>query len=421
MDSLVKKPEVLALIPARGGSKGIPRKNIKLFAGFPLISYSIAAGRQAQSVTRVIVSTDDEEIAAEARRWGAETPFLRPPELAQDQTTDLPVFQHALRWLRENEGYTPDLVIQLRPTSPIRPRLCVDEAVALLRNHPDADSLRGVVPSGQNPYKMWRLQGKEEPMIPLLKLDGIAEPFNAPRQSLPPTYWQTGHIDVIRPRVILEGNSMSGRNILPYLIDPRYTVDIDTPFDWLRYEWLVRNADLDMVDPASKRRKLPAKISLVAMDFDGVLTDNLVYVDQDGSERVASSRGDSMGIRLVREALPINFVVISTETNPVVSARCRKLNLEVYQGVNDKPALLKQLLQERQVPAGEVVFIGNDVNDVGCFDLAAYAVAPADAEPEVRRRADLVLTRKGGKGAVREFCDLLLQNAGKILPTQEKK
>jgi len=203
---LVKKPEVLALIPARGGSKGIPRKNIKLFAGFPLISYSIAAGRQAQSVTRVIVSTDDEEIAAEARRWGAETPFLRPPELAQDQTTDLPVFQHALRWLRENEGYTPDLVIQLRPTSPIRPRLCVDEAVALLRNHPDADSLRGVVPSGQNPYKMWRLQGKEEPMIPLLKLDGIAEPFNAPRQSLPPTYWQTGHIDVIRPRVILEGN-----------------------------------------------------------------------------------------------------------------------------------------------------------------------------------------------------------------------
>ena len=285
---MVKKPEVLALIPARGGSKGIPRKNIKLFAGFPLISYSIAAGRQAQSVTRVIVSTDDEEIAAEARRWGAETPFLRPPELAQDQTTDLPVFQHALRWLRENEGYTPDLVIQLRPTSPIRPRLCVDEAVALLRNHPDADSLRGVVPSGQNPYKMWRLQGKEEPMIPLLKLDGIAEPFNAPRQSLPPTYWQTGHIDVIRPRVILEGNSMSGRKILPYLIDPRYTVDIDTPFDWLRYEWLVRNADLDMVDPASKRRKLPAKISLVAMDFDGVLTDNLVYVDQDGSERVAS-------------------------------------------------------------------------------------------------------------------------------------
>ncbi len=411
MDSVVKKPEVLAIVPARGGSKGIPRKNINLFAGYPLISYSIAAGLQAESVTRVIVSTDDEEIAAVARQWGAETPFMRPPELAQDQTTDLPVFQHALRWLKENEGYSPDLVIHLRPTSPIRPHNCIDEAVALLQRNPVADSVRGVVPSGQNPYKMWRLQGTHEPMVPLLNLDEIVEPFNAPRQALPPTFWQTGHIDVIRPRVILEENSMSGGNILPYLIDPRFTVDIDTPFDWLRYEWLVRNGNLDMVDPASKRRKLPARISLVAMDFDGVLTDNLVYVDQDGSERVASSRGDSMGIRLVREALPVEFVVISTETNPVVSARCKKIKVEVFQGINDKPAVLKQLLLERNIPAEETVFIGNDVNDLGCFDVAGYAVTPVDAEPEVKRRADLVLTRPGGKGAVREFCDILLHNA----------
>lgn len=409
MDSVVNKPETLAIIPARGGSKGIPRKNIKPFAGYPLISYSIAAALQAESVTRVIVSTDDEEIAAVARQWGAETPFARPAELARDATTDLPVFQHALRWLEQNEGYSPDLVIQLRPTSPIRPRQCVDEAVALLRRNPGADSVRGVVPSGQNPYKMWRLNGEEKPMTPLLQLEGMPEPFNAPRQSLPPTYWQTGHIDVIRPRVILEANSMSGRHILPYLIDPRYTVDIDTPFDWSRYEWLVRNGDLDMVDPASKRRKLPSKITLVAMDFDGVLTDNLVYVDQNGNERVGSSRGDSMGIRLVRETLPINFVVISTETNPVVSARCKKIGLEVFQGINDKRAVLIELLKERNIPARETVFIGNDVNDLGCFDVAAYAVTPADAEPEVKRRADTVLTRNGGKGAVREFCDLLLQ------------
>ena len=410
---MVKKPEVLAIIPARGGSKGIPRKNINLFAGFPLISYSIAAGLQAECVTRVIVSTDDKEIADVARQYGAETPFLRPAELAQDNTTDLPVFQHTLRWLEQNEGYKPDLVIQLRPTSPIRPRRCIDEAVALLQSNPGADSVRGVVPSGQNPYKMWRIKGIDEPMTPLLTLEGVSEPFNAPRQALPPTYWQTGHIDVIRPRVILEENSMSGRKILPYRIDPRFTVDIDTPFDWLRYEWLVRNADLDMVDPASKRRKLPEKISLVAMDFDGVLTDNLVYVDQDGSERVASSRGDSMGIRLVRECTPVKFVVISTETNPVVTARCKKIDLEVYQGVNDKPTVLRQLLRERNIPADEVVFIGNDVNDLGCFDVAACAVTPVDAEPEVKRRADLVLNRKGGKGAVREFCDLLLQKVVK--------
>src|SRR5512136_2838806 len=112
--------EILALIPARGGSKGIPRKNIRSFSGYPLIAWSIAAALQAETVTRTIVSTDDEEIASVAREWGAETPFLRPAEFAQDQTTDLPVFEHALTWLTENENYHPDAVVQLRPTSPIR-------------------------------------------------------------------------------------------------------------------------------------------------------------------------------------------------------------------------------------------------------------------------------------------------------------
>jgi N-acylneuraminate cytidylyltransferase len=245
-------------------------------------------------------------------------------------------------------------------------------------------------------------------MTPLLELQGVAEPFNAPRQELPATYWQTGHIDVIRPRVILEQGSMSGSVILPYRIDARYTVDIDTPFDWQRYEWLVRYGDLEMVDPASRRRHFPARVSLVVMDFDGVLTDNLVYMDENGLEKVATSRGDSMGIRLVREALPIEFMVISTEVNPVVSARCNKLKLEVHQGITDKAAVLRDIMQQKGLPAEEVVFIGNDVNDLGCLQLAGYSVVPADAEPEVKRHADLVLTRKGGRGAVREFCDTLL-------------
>ena len=176
-------------------------------------------------------------------------------------------------------------------------------------------------------------------MLPLLQLEGITEPFNAPRQQLPPTYWQTGHIDVIRPQVILDG-SMSGRTILPYPIDPRFTVDIDTPFDWLRYEWLLQNAGLDMVDPASKRRAFPNKVSLVVMDFDGVLTDNRVWVDQDGRERVSAYRGDSMGVNVVRRALPVQFLVISTETNPVVSARCQKMKIECvagYPGQSGRP------------------------------------------------------------------------------------
>jgi CMP-N-acetylneuraminic acid synthetase len=205
MDSMVK-PEVLALIPARGGSKGIPRKNIRSFAGYPLIAYSVAAGLQASSVTRTLVSTDDEDIAAVARQFGAETPFLRPAEFAQDNTTDLPVFQHALQWLAEHEDYRPDIVVQLRPTSPVRPPDCVDSAVALLLQNQIADSVRGVVLSGQDPHKMWRISSDRR-MLPLLTVDGIAESYNAPRQSLPRTYWQTGHIDAIRTRMIFEKNS----------------------------------------------------------------------------------------------------------------------------------------------------------------------------------------------------------------------
>lgn len=402
------KAEVLAVIPARGGSKGIPRKNIKSFAGYPLIAYSIAAGTQAETVTRVILSTDDEEIAAVGREFGAETPFLRPAEFAQDQTLDLPVFEHALSWLAEHEGYRPDVVVQLRPTSPIRPSGMVDAAVRMLLANPEADSVRGVVPAGQNPHKMWRIDPASGRMQGLLTVEGLAEPYNAPRQALPPVYWQTGHIDAIRPRAILEQHSMSGRVILPLHIEPRYTVDIDTPFDWLRYEWLVYHAGLEMVTPGQARRPLPETVRLLVMDFDGVLTDNRVWVDQDGREAVMAYRSDSMGLKRLM-AHGVETLILSTEVNRVVAARAQKMGVPVLHGVQDKAERLRQYLAEKQIDPQTVVFLGNDFNDTPCFPLVGCAVAVADAQPEALREADLVLERPGGYGAVRELCDLLYQ------------
>ncbi len=406
---MVERPQVLAIIPARGGSKGLPRKNIREFAGFPLIAYSIAAGLGAESVTRTLVSTDDEEIAAVSRQYGAETPFLRPSELAQDNTTDLPVFQHALHWLAEHEGYTPDVVVQLRPTSPVRPRGLVDEAVRLLLAHPEADSVRGVVPSGQNPHKMWKIDPASGQMRPLLAVEGIREPFNAPRQVLPPVYWQTGHVDAIRPATILEKESMSGDVILPVAIPSNFTVDIDSLFDLQRAEWLVYNAGLDMVDPGKRRRRLPENPALVVFDFDGVITDNQVLTDENGHEQVSSYRSDSYGLSQLREARQIELMILSREANPVVTARAKKIRLPVMQSVLDKASAMQSIMEEKGLDPSRVIFMGNDVNDLPCLPLVGCFVAPADAHPEVLRRADLVTRARGGHGAVRELCDILMK------------
>lgn len=405
---MVTKTEVLAVIPARGGSKGIPRKNIRNFAGYPLIAYSIKAALDSRKVTRVIVSTDDAEIAAVAREYGAEVPFLRPDDISQDDTTDLPVFQHALIWLKDNENYHPDVVVQLRPTSPIRPRNCVDDAVTLLLENPNADSVRGVVPAGQNPYKMWRFEQVKKGMHPILTLDGLADAFNAPRQNLPDVFWQTGHIDAIFTKTIIDKHSMSGDFILPLIIDSKYTVDIDSMLEWHQAEWLVLHANLDMVDPASRRRVLPIDPQLLILDFDGVLTDNRVWVDEEGHEWVASNRSDSMGLSLLRSKTPIKVLVLSRETNPVVSARCKKLNIPVIQGKKDKAEVLKAMQASKELDLSRVIYMGNDVNDLPCFPLVSCAIAPSDSHPDVLRCADLVLTKKGGHGAVRELCDMLL-------------
>jgi len=243
--------EVLALIPARGGSKSIPRKNIRPFAGHPLIAYSIAAGLEAECVTRVIVSTDDEEIAAIARQHGAETPFLRPAEYSQDGTADLPVFQHALRWLAEEQDYHPEIVVQLRPTSPLRRVAHINQAVLSLLEHPEADAIRTVCVPFQNPFKMWQI-GPDSFIRPLIESVGtgqtIPEPYNMPRQALPEVFWQTGYVDAARTATIMKKQSMTGERILPLVIDPGDWIDIDSPDDWRRAERLLQDGEISLDD-----------------------------------------------------------------------------------------------------------------------------------------------------------------------------
>ena len=238
--------EVLALIPARGGSKSIPHKNIRSFAGHPLIAYSIAAGLATESVTRLLVSTDDEEIAAIARKYGAETPFLRPAELSQDNTPDLPVFQHALQWLEENEGYRPEILVQLRPTSPLRRVWHIDQSIYLLLAHPEADAIRTVCEPFQNPFKMWQID-PEGFMQPLIHTE-YQEAYNMPRQLLPAVYWQTGYVDAAWRDTIIEKASMTGERILPLVIPPNDWIDIDSADDWRRAERMLEGGEITFED-----------------------------------------------------------------------------------------------------------------------------------------------------------------------------
>jgi len=246
MDDLVNSQDTLVIIPARGGSKSIPRKNIKDFAGYPLIAYSIAAGLAADSISRVIVSTDDEEIAEVARNYGAEVPFLRPEEFSRDNTPDLPVFQHALEWLQSNEEYRPNIVVQLRPTSPLRRKELIDQAVLRLLERPEADSIRTICIPFQNPYKMWRISA-DGFMKPLLSID-LPEPYNLPRQALPEIYWQTGYVDAAWSETILDKNSMTGDAILPLVIGAEEWIDIDSPDDWVRAERLFESGEVTFDD-----------------------------------------------------------------------------------------------------------------------------------------------------------------------------
>jgi YrbI family 3-deoxy-D-manno-octulosonate 8-phosphate phosphatase len=147
-----------------------------------------------------------------------------------------------------------------------------------------------------------------------------------------------------------------------------------------------------------------ASIRFAVFDFDGVFTDNHVWVDGDGGETVRCSRADGLGLRRLREA-GVDALVLSLETAPVVSARARKLGISCLQGIEDKLAVLREEAAARELSLEDVAYVGNDINDVECLEAVGLAVVPADAWPEAREHARWVLTRAGGQGCVREFCD----------------
>lgn len=218
--------KILAIIPARSGSKSVPHKNIRDFAGKPMLAYSIEHAQQSKYINRVIVSTDSKQYAQIAIKYGAEVPFLRPAEYATDTALDYDVFQYMLSELKKTENYCPDIIVQLRPTYPIRNVEDIDRMIEIMLQDVSIDSVRTISPAKEIPYKMWK-KNENGSLQPLMT--DIPECYNMPRQQLPKVYYQNACIDTLRPRVVLEQHSMSGKNIYGYEMEQNY--DIDTEED----------------------------------------------------------------------------------------------------------------------------------------------------------------------------------------------
>jgi CMP-N,N'-diacetyllegionaminic acid synthase len=231
---------ILGLIPARGGSKSIPRKNVKEVGGKPLICHTIDVSIQSTLIDKTVVSTDDPEIASVSSNAGADV-ILRPTCISGDRSLD---YQFTIHALLEMEDEHPDVIVHLRPTYPFREVAVVDDAITEFVCNVDAHSLRSVSLSTQTPYKMWRIEAGL--LTPVITDSGILEAYNRPRQSLPDVYWQNGYVDITRWDTIMDHGSMTGSIIIPYVIDETYPLDIDYDHNFEQAERIFREGKISM-------------------------------------------------------------------------------------------------------------------------------------------------------------------------------
>ncbi len=387
----MSKSNVLAVIPARGGSKGIPRKNVLPLAGKPLIAHTIAAARAAPSVGRVVVSTDDAEIAAVSRQYGADV-VMRPAELAGDLSSSEAALLHVLDTLEADEGYRAEVLVFLQCTSPLTAPEDIEQTARAVLD--GADTALAVAPFH---YFLWKSDAS-----------GAAVGVNHDksvrlmRQQREPEFLETGAVYAMKVEGFRQAkHRFFGRTAMVETPIER-RLEIDDPEDFRlaeeRIARLRRQADTAVI---------PNELDALVMDFDGVWTDDRVWVNQDGSESIVCSRRDGMGLERLRKAgLPM--MVLSKEANPVLKHRCAKLKIPCEHGLETKIERFNQWLAERGLRMENTIYVGNDINDLECLRAAGLGVAPRDAHPEALAVADLVLDADGGRGALRLLSDMIL-------------
>ncbi|MFF9213676.1 MULTISPECIES: cytidylyltransferase domain-containing protein [unclassified Streptomyces] len=400
---------VLAVIPARGGSKGVPAKNLAPVGGVPLVARAVRACRAARLVTDVVVSTDDQAIAAAARAAGAEV-VSRPAALAGDTATSEAAVLHALDAYEAQAGTPVDVVLLVQCTSPFLLGEDVDGVAAAIVEQ-GADTAVTVAPFHGF---LWRDDagrddaGREEDGGFGVNHDKSYRPR---RQDRPQDLLETGAAYAMDAAGFREHrHRFFGRTEL-VRTDPARVLEIDDPHDLARARALAPLLDAD------RPGALPTAddIDAVVLDFDGTQTDDRVLIDAEGREFVSVHRGDGLGIAALRRS-GLKLLILSTEQNPVVAARARKLQLPVVHGVDRKDLALKQWCEDTGTAPERVLYVGNDVNDLPCFALVGWPVAVASAHDAVRGAARAVTTVPGGDGAIREIAGWILGPSLDALP-----
>jgi N-acylneuraminate cytidylyltransferase len=226
--------KIISIIPARGGSKGVPGKNIKLLNEIPLIGFSIKTSLESKHITRTIVSTDSVEIANIAKELGAEVPFLRPKVIAGDKSTDLEFFLHTIDWFLENEGEAPDYFVHLRPTTPLRDFQVVDKAIASFLKNSSATALRSVHEMSETAYKSFEIEEGKLKTIGTGSFD--LDPANEARQGFPSTYYANGYVDIIKSKFIIDNQKIHGDKVMAFVTEPVTEVDTPEDFELLEYQ-----------------------------------------------------------------------------------------------------------------------------------------------------------------------------------------
>ncbi|MGW7044469.1 cytidylyltransferase domain-containing protein [Streptomyces avermitilis] len=409
---------VLAVIPARGGSKGVPAKNLLPVGGVPLVARAVRECRATRLVTDVVVSTDDHAIAAAAREAGAEV-VLRPAAIAGDTATSEAAVLHAMDAHEALHGAAVDVVLLVQCTSPFIVREDVDGVVHAIVEK-GADTALTVAPfhgfvwrdaddaPGALGAERAAVEGGTDTLVTGTATSGgyginHDKSFRPRRQDRPQDLLETGAVYAMDATGFREArHRFFGRTEL-VRTDPARVLEIDDPHD------LARARALAPLFDANRPGALPTAedIDAVVLDFDGTQTDDRVLIDSDGREFVSVHRGDGLGIAALRKS-GLTMLILSTEQNPVVAARARKLKIPVLHGIDRKDLALKQWCEEQGIAPERVLYVGNDVNDLPCFALVGWPVAVASAHDVVRGAARAVTTVPGGDGAIREIASWIL-------------